>query len=1496
MPRILQDPRTEECPEFASAPFEAIRNIIVASQQVTAEQAAQTLTDAWTQAHATRIAAWDQQVQDDLALQEQERRAREEEEERQRQDRAREEEAERREKEKKKPKLNDFVAKQAIGDTIQPRPASFATKKLEDFDYIELWYFTEEGCLEASRSNRAVADDTFGLSKVDDVIALRPISSFKASTKVIQDINLDWRQMTMAKNGLLHAMSKADWPQSHVVALAEFFLNLEYHPYRRRQQGEQILITYQARVRREWHDALKGSEPVFDISVINDALLKSIGDEIWDARRAEGVLRLEEALAHTSSRPSAPSAVERDRGRARHYQAPARGTNPRRDRSLSPVRGGPSYYRRSPSPPSRNAQGVTESRPLHLAISLFAKVQAYPLPSRPAPYAWADTATTSRRATPPLFGMAHPRGVAETRRAAWSTPTASSYATTGNARMAAPTQPTTLDTNAPAAANRTTELSAALALRSSRANTPYKPEAWRRLLESAGILHKYPSLPLSLQLGFDAGVRPITETFTPPNKPSICEYANEFNKIVHKEYERGRHIGPFTRAELESIIGPFQTSPLDIIPKPGKPGKFRLVQNLSFPHLPRNHISSINSSIDSNLYPSTWGTFSVIALLIWRLPPGSQAAVRDVMEAYRTIPLLPSQWPGMVVRLADDQFNVDTSDCFGLSSGNGLYGIVGDAGAQLTRYRGIGPVSKWVDDHIFFRMLRRYLNEYNGRRRAWAQEIAQSGGEQQDGGRLWYKGKSMPDGRPEEFDEDCTAVFRDLSTASPRSQAEAEYTYCIADIDEISEELGIPWEVSKDIPFTSTPLYIGLVWDLEARTVTLPETKKAKYIKAIEEWRTSPTHTLQEAQKLYGKLLHACLVVPSGRAYLTNLETFLGVFHNSPFVPHTPPRDTPGDLYWWKQTLTRPLLCRPLPGPREIFDINAYSDASSEVGIGITIGDRWRAWRLLPGWKTDGRDIGWAEAVGFELLIYVILLSSPPGYHFKVFGDNRGVVEGWWKGRSRNKPTNEVFKRIHNVCEASSTTFHTRYVPSEDNPADKPSHGTFSSTSLLLPAPHIPEPIRHLIADFDADLSGPELRLIREGKTPKPLPKPDRSHTHRGRAEINNELERRGEELLRQAQSCSLTPALSPLRPHCLARDRLRLWKPAYTRPNIDNLGRQNTVTTEDVERINQLIINAWTPKTLESYGAGLLVYHVFCDRKDIPEEQRAPASQVLMASFVSSIAGAYAGQSVSNYLYGVRAWHILHGVPWSINEPEMEALLKAADKVAPSTSKRKKRRPYTPDFITAVQRHLDLNDPLDAAVDACLSTTFYTAARLGEFTVPRLDAFRPEEHIKPSDVRHETDRNGLKSTVFHIPRTKTQPIEGEDVSWSAQHGPTDPERSLNNHLKVNEPPANGHLFAYKYKNTHRPLTKPKFLQRLAKAARDADLDPLQGHGIRIGATLEYLLRGIPFDVVKVKGRWSSDAFILYLTKHAQILAPYMQAIPEVHETFTHLTMPRLIR
>jgi len=95
----------------------------------------------------------------------------------------------------------------------------------------------------------------------------------------------------------------------------------------------------------------------------------------------------------------------------------------------------------------------------------------------------------------------------------------------------------------------------------------------------------------------------------------------------------------------------------------------------------------------------------------------------------------------------------------------------------------------------------------------------------------------------------------------------------------------------------------------------------------------------------------------------------------------------------------------------------------------------------------------------------------------------------------------------------------------------------------------------------------------------------------------------------------------------------------------------------------------------------------------------------------VASLAASYSGKTISNYFYGVRAWHILHGVPLRLEKAEMDVMLRAADKLTPDTSK-KLRRPYTPDFMEALHHHLDLSNPLDAAVYACLTTCFYASAR----------------------------------------------------------------------------------------------------------------------------------------------------------------------------------------
>ena len=72
-----------------------------------------------------------------------------------------------------------------------------------------------------------------------------------------------------------------------------------------------------------------------------------------------------------------------------------------------------------------------------------------------------------------------------------------------------------------------------------------------------------------------------------------------------------------------------------------------------------------------------------MALCITHLPPGSQAATRDEAEAYRTIPLHPSQWNGTVTRVGNDAFNLDTCLAFGLAPSAGVYGICADAANDI---------------------------------------------------------------------------------------------------------------------------------------------------------------------------------------------------------------------------------------------------------------------------------------------------------------------------------------------------------------------------------------------------------------------------------------------------------------------------------------------------------------------------------------------------------------------------------------------------------------------------------------------------------------------------------------------------------------------------------------------------------------------------------------------------------------------------------------------
>lgn len=425
--------------------------------------------------------------------------------------------------------------------------------------------------------------------------------------------------------------------------------------------------------------------------------------------------------------------------------------------------------------------------------------------------------------------------------------------------------PTPRITDARAAEKPITGPSYALEDRKTKGITTYKASAWYKELIKHDLEGRYPSLVEGIIHGFHLGIQTIDQTYTPQNHTSINFYHNAYVENIDKEFQAGRYFGPYSRKEVEALIGPFQSSPLSLCPKPDKPDKFRAVHDFSYPHNSTTLPLLINSNIDAADYPCTWGTFEAICLVIAQLPPGSQASVRDVATAYRTIPAHQTQWPGLVIQLkGEDSYAINTHNNFGLTSAGGVYGLLADAGADIFRANGIGPLSKWVDDHIFFRIRHTNLDSYNMDREKWKQEIKEHGGKVHMGSWIWFRGKAMPNGKHEELDEDCSAILRNFPTT----------------------------------------------------------------------------------------------------------------------IEHPPT-------------------------------------------IAIMIGERWRAWRLVPGWKGERKDIGWAEVIGFEFLVKHIMQTTMAGAHVKVYGDNIGVVEGWWTGRSRNRQVNLIFRRIHGLLQQHNGTIYT---------------------------------------------------------------------------------------------------------------------------------------------------------------------------------------------------------------------------------------------------------------------------------------------------------------------------------------------------------------------------------------------------------------------------------------------------------------------------------------
>lgn len=294
MPRIVEDPTRAVCLSFENDEWNLLRQALIAAHvgdpPLTPDEATQQMKDAWGRENDRKIAAWNAQIKQDRAEQDELDRLAQEEEGTRRAQLEREAKEQRREAEKKKPKLSPIDWDRNVDGWIEPRPASYALNKINDLEYVELDYFTVKGCEEAAAdANQSVSHDTLAFTQLQDTIAIRPMNSLRPSRNIRNDEELSWDEMLEAKNNMLHFMTKSGvWPAEHAEALASFFVNLELHPRRRQENGKLTLILYQSRVRREWFDALKWNEG-FNITRIRNDLLIALAEGINNKIRAREI-------------------------------------------------------------------------------------------------------------------------------------------------------------------------------------------------------------------------------------------------------------------------------------------------------------------------------------------------------------------------------------------------------------------------------------------------------------------------------------------------------------------------------------------------------------------------------------------------------------------------------------------------------------------------------------------------------------------------------------------------------------------------------------------------------------------------------------------------------------------------------------------------------------------------------------------------------------------------------------------------------------------------------------------------------------------------------------------------------------------------------------------------------------------------------------------------------------------------------------------------------
>ena len=263
------------------------------------------------------------------------------------------------------------------------------------------------------------------------------------------------------------------------------------------------------------------------------------------------------------------------------------------------------------------------------------------------------------------------------------------------------------------------------------------------------------------------------------------------------------------------------------------------------------------------------------------------------------------------------------------------------------------------------------------------------------------------------------------------------------------------------------------------------------------------------------------------------------------------------------------------------------------------------------------------------------------------------------------------------------------------------------------------------------------------------------------------------------------------------------------------------------------------------------------------------PMPNRMLCLFVAFLARTLPHSSIKVYLSGIRALHIDQEFPDLLSDClRLQRVVRGIKRCQGTPSST--RLPITDDLMLVIWQSLDLSLPDHQMFWAACSLGYFSFLRASEFTVPNLSTFSVSVHLSVHDI-------AVNSSVARIKGSKTDPFrKGCFVHIGLGRHPLCTVQAMMSYL-ASRGDAPGPLFLF---TTGQPLTHTSLTDWLRWILASAWIPGnFSSHSFRIGAATVAASNGVPGHLIQTMGRWSSNAYQLYIRTPADSLAALSQRL-----------------